>query len=89
MKAKKEIMKQNCKSQPNANEEASILKSVQDLNFKFGIQTKIHFWPLLKMHPNFFRTKIISSLKTKNSNFQGYVPVSKTDWISLVDNFEK
>ena len=61
MVAKKEMVKQNCKSKPNANEEASILQSVQDSNFRFGIQTKIP----LKMYPNFFHIKIIISLKIK------------------------
>jgi hypothetical protein len=41
MEAKKEMAKQSCKSQPNKKEEASILESVQNLNFKFGIKTKI------------------------------------------------
>ena len=32
MQAKKELVKQNCKSQLNTKEEASILELVQDLN---------------------------------------------------------
>ena len=87
MEAKKEMVKQNCKSQPNAEEEASILESVQDLNFTFSIKTKIQLWPLLKIHPNFFHIKIISSSKITKfwlsrlfSNFKNRFNFSKYDF---------
>ena len=81
MEAKKEMVKQNCKSQPNAEEEASILESVQDLNYTFSTKTKIQLWPLLKIHPNFFISKLSIVQRLQNSDFQGYFPISKIDWI--------